>query len=73
MLTRREVLAGSLMAPLATVVSAQSKPDRRMVLCIHQTTSRRAGYRRAVDGPAGLWMLVSHPIRSVLTTFEEIA
>ena len=50
MLSRREVVAGSLMAPLATMVNAQPKPDGRLVLCLHQTTSRRAGYRRALEG-----------------------
>jgi 2-keto-myo-inositol isomerase len=44
------MLAGSLMAPLATTALAQSTPAGTMRLAMHQTTSRRAGYRRALEG-----------------------
>jgi sugar phosphate isomerase/epimerase len=50
MISRRQVLAGSLVAPLAPAVLAQVAPSGPMLLSLHQTTSRRAGYRAALEG-----------------------
>jgi 2-keto-myo-inositol isomerase len=41
---------GSLAAPLAQVVDAQSAAAGKMLLCIHQNTSRAAGYRASLEG-----------------------
>ena len=50
MLTRRTFLLASLAAPLARVVGAQSAPPGKMLLSIHQNTSRAAGYRGSLEG-----------------------
>jgi 2-keto-myo-inositol isomerase len=50
MISRRTFLLGSLAAPLAEVVMAQTKPSGKMQLCIHQNTSRGAGYRKSLEG-----------------------
>ena len=50
MVTRRTLLAGSLVMPIASMAAGQSVPPGRMHLSLHQTTSRRAGYRRALEG-----------------------
>jgi sugar phosphate isomerase/epimerase len=52
MLTRRHALLASLAAPLAKMVSAQSSaiPAGKMVLSIHQNTSRQAGFRKSLEG-----------------------
>ena len=50
MLTRRTFFLASLAAPLARVVGAQSAPPGKMLLSIHQNTSRAAGYRGSLEG-----------------------
>ena len=50
MLTRRTFLLASLAAPLAQVVHTQSAPPGKMLLSIHQNTSRAAGYRGSLEG-----------------------
>src|ERR1041384_2396035 len=46
MLSRRVVL----IAPLAQVAAAQIAASGKMVLSIHQNTSRAAGYRKSLEG-----------------------
>ncbi len=50
MLTRRTFLAASVAAPLTRLVDAQSAPPGKMLLSIHQNTSRAAGYRASLEG-----------------------
>lgn len=52
MLSRRTVLLAPLAAPLAQVLTAQSTaiPAGKMVLSIHQNTSRNAGFRGSLEG-----------------------
>ena len=50
MVTRRTFLAASLAAPLAKAVHAQVAPGGRMLLSIHQNTSRVAGFRGSLEG-----------------------
>ena len=50
MLTRRSLLLAPLAASLARVVSAQSAAPGKMLLSIHQNTSRAAGYVRSLEG-----------------------
>ena len=50
MLARRTFLLAPLAAPLARVVSAQSAAPGRMLLSIHQNTSRAAGYVGSLEG-----------------------
>jgi 2-keto-myo-inositol isomerase len=50
MVSRRTLLAGSLVMPIASMAAGQSVSPGRMQLALHQTTSRRAGYRRALEG-----------------------
>ena len=53
MLTRRAVLAVPLAAPLgraAAAHAAQTEAPARMLLAIHQNTSRAAGYRGSLEG-----------------------
>jgi 2-keto-myo-inositol isomerase len=50
MISRRTLLMGSLAAPLAEVAMSQTKPSGKMVLSIHQNTSRAAGYRKSLEG-----------------------
>ena len=50
MISRREVLLGSLAAPVASAVMAQSGQRGKMTLSIHQNTSRAAGYRKSLEG-----------------------
>ena len=50
MVSRRTLLAGSLVAPIASMAAGQSVPAGKMQLALHQTTSRRAGYRGALEG-----------------------
>jgi sugar phosphate isomerase/epimerase len=52
MLTRRHALLAPLAAPLAPMLSAQSRtiPPGKMVLSIHQNTSRQAGFRGSLEG-----------------------
>jgi 2-keto-myo-inositol isomerase len=49
MISRREVLLGSLAAPVASAL-AQSGGRGKMTLSIHQNTSRAAGYRKSLEG-----------------------
>lgn len=49
-LTRRNLLLGPLVAPLTRIVSAQSSPSGKMLLCLHQNTSAAAGYRGSLEG-----------------------
>ena len=50
MLTRRTFLAASMMAPFARAAHAQTAPAGRMLLAMHQNTSRSAGYRGSLEG-----------------------
>jgi sugar phosphate isomerase/epimerase len=50
MLSRRTLLAGSLVVPFTSMAAAQPVSPGRMHLSLHQTTSRRAGYRRSLEG-----------------------
>ena len=50
MLTRRNLLLAPLAVPLARVVGAQSAAPGKMLLGIHQNTSRAAGYRGSLEG-----------------------
>jgi sugar phosphate isomerase/epimerase len=50
MATRREFLAASLAAPAAAVASASAQRQLRMVLAMHQNTSRAAGFRGSLEG-----------------------
>ena len=50
MLTRRALLAAPLAAPLARAAGAQSASPAKMLLAIHQNTSRAAGYRGSLEG-----------------------
>ena len=50
MVSRRTLLAGSLVMPIASMAAGQSVSPGRMQLSLHQTTSRGAGYRRALEG-----------------------
>jgi sugar phosphate isomerase/epimerase len=50
MISRRELLLGSLAASLAGIARAQPRAFRTMTLSIHQNTSRAAGYRRSLEG-----------------------
>ena len=49
MVSRRTLLAGALVVPFASTAAGQSSSPR-MHLSLHQTTSRRAGYRRSLEG-----------------------
>ena len=50
MLTRRTFVLATLAAPLARVVHAQTAPPGKMLLSIHQNTSRAAGFRGSLEG-----------------------
>src|SRR5215510_13635123 len=50
MISRRSLLMSSLVAPLAEVGMAQSRGTGKMVLSIHQNTSRGAGFRKSLEG-----------------------
>ena len=50
MLARRTFVLASLAAPLAHVAAAQSASPGKMLLSIHQNTSRAAGYRGSLEG-----------------------
>ena len=50
MLTRRSLLLTPVAATLARAVSAQSAAPGKMLLSIHQNTSRAAGYRGSLEG-----------------------
>ena len=50
MISRREVLLGSLAAPVASAVMAQTGARGKMTLSIHQNTSRGAGFRKSLEG-----------------------
>lgn len=52
MLSRRQMLLASLAAPLAPMLRAQNSgiPAGKMVLSIHQNTSRGAGFRGSLEG-----------------------
>ncbi len=53
MLTRRSFVLASLAAPLAGSVRsahAQTAPAGKMLLSIHQNTSRAAGFRGSLEG-----------------------
>ena len=50
MLTRRTLLLAPLAAPLAGVVTAQSAAPSKMLLSLHQNTSRAAGFRGSLEG-----------------------
>ena len=50
MLTRRSLLLTPVAATLARVVSEQAAASGKMLLIIHQNTSRAAGYRGSLEG-----------------------
>ena len=54
MITRRDFVAAGLAAPLAAPLgnglAAQQAPSGRMLLSIHQNTSRAAGFRGSLEG-----------------------
>ena len=50
MLTRRSLLLTPLAASLARVVHAQSAAPGKMLLAMHQNTTRAAGFRGSVEG-----------------------
>ncbi len=50
MVTRRSFLAAAAAAPLASAAHAQTAPAGRMLLAMHQNTSRGAGYRGSLEG-----------------------
>ena len=50
MLTRRTLLLAPLAVPLARVVHAQSAASGKMLLAMHQNTSRAAGYVGSLEG-----------------------
>ena len=50
LLTRRTFLLAPLVAPLTRVVNAQSAVPGKMLLSIHQNTSRAAGYLGSLEG-----------------------
>nr|ADI23205.1 sugar phosphate isomerases/epimerases [uncultured Gemmatimonadales bacterium HF0770_11C06] len=50
MLTRRSLLLAPFAVPLARASSAQSAASGKMLLSIHQNTSRAAGYRGSLEG-----------------------
>ncbi len=50
MLTRRNFLSVSLAAPLAWAVDTDSAAPAKMLLSIHQNTSRAAGFRGSLEG-----------------------
>lgn len=49
-LTRREILLAPLAAPLTHMVNAQSAAPGKMLLSMHQNTSRAAGYQGSLEG-----------------------
>src|SRR5438477_11256175 len=54
MISRRTLLMSSLAAPLSSLAHTQDArsqtPSGKMVLSIHQNTSRSAGYRKSLEG-----------------------
>ncbi len=50
MLTRRSFLVAPVVVPLARVVNAQSAASGKMLLSMHQNTSRAAGYQGSLEG-----------------------
>jgi 2-keto-myo-inositol isomerase len=50
MLKRRAFLLAPLALPLTRVVDAQSAASGKMLLAMHQNTSRGAGFRRSLEG-----------------------
>ena len=50
MLTRRTFLLAPAAVTLARVVTAQTANPGKMLLSIHQNTSRAAGYRGSLEG-----------------------
>src|ERR1051325_11411818 len=50
MISRRTLLMGSLAASVAKLGMSQTRPAGKMVLSIHQNTSRAAGYRKSLEG-----------------------
>ena len=71
MLTRRSLLLTPLVAPLARVVSAQSAAPGKMLLSIHQNTSRAAGYRGSLEGWARAGIQYVELNDSLLDAFLE--
>lgn len=50
MITRRALLAAPLAAPLSRAAAAQTAAAGKMLLAIHQNTSRAAGFRGSLEG-----------------------
>ncbi len=75
MLTRRSFLLAPLAVPLAAPVArlagAQSAPPGRMLLSIHQNTSRAAGYRGSLEGWAKAGIQYVELNGGLLQTFLE--
>jgi len=71
MLTRRSFLAASIAAPLARAVHAQTGAAGRMLLAMHQNTSRAAGYRGSLEGWARAGIRYVELNGGILETFLE--
>ena len=75
MLTRRSFLLAPLAVPLAAPVArlagAQSAPPGKMLLSIHQNTSRAAGYRGSLEGWAKAGIQYVELNGGLLQTFLE--
>src|SRR5215510_11415685 len=50
MISRRTLLMGSLAASMAKFSMSQTRAPGKMILSIHQNTSRGAGYRKSLEG-----------------------
>jgi 2-keto-myo-inositol isomerase len=70
-ITRRSFLAGSLAVPLAGTLHAQTAPAGRMLLAMHQNTSRAAGYRGSLEGWARAGIQYVELNGAMLETFLE--
>ena len=71
MLTRRSLLVTPVAAALGRVVSAQSAAAGKMLLSIHQNTSRGAGFRGSLEGWARAGIQYVELNDSLLDAFLE--
>ena len=71
MVTRRDFLSASLAVPLATELRAGRAQESRMVLAMHQNTSRGAGFRGSLEGWARAGIRYVELTDSVLDGFLE--
>ncbi|MCY4601245.1 MAG: sugar phosphate isomerase/epimerase [Acidobacteria bacterium] len=70
-LSRRAVLLAPLAVPLAHAAAAQTAAPGKMLLAIHQNTSRAAGYRGSLEGWARAGILHVELSDSLLDDFLE--